>query len=511
VTLVEFFKKNPILETDVGKFDFVKNIDQGGNASVLRFKRKEHFFAIKFIPHNDEGKVRRFRDEFFAASQIPTHGNIVRCYHFDTKTINEQEMSLIVMKLYENNLNTLGDVTAFDLLEQEEKGWHLFKDLCVGLKHLHSHGIVHRDIKPQNIFYEQASNKFVIGDLGIAQFKDEIFAKEAETRPGERLANYKFSAPEQTDSRNEITAAADIYSLGQVMQWYFTGSTIRGLGRPSFAAALQTDHRSIIDAVVTKALQHDPKRRFQSIDEIFTLIENIKTPKRDIWTQLHALDDTIRRTFPEIKTTLKISDQGRIREFLTSFQSSCDSNEFGYMMDDGGDGHFEGVTELPEDRWLLNDMTELTDVVLLLHRDDKAIYKNFFILLFGPDSLFDFTDRFGGQISRGSTEGWTKDLAALVDNSFYVNPDETRNGYYRAEGQTIPVTSSRFKDRFRHLVQSAVMVVPNGTATAVMQDRQPSIDLIESTVKNRQIVDSNLDIYLTATRGQVSREITDWL
>jgi len=351
----------------------------------------------------------------------------------------------------------------------------------------------------------------VIGDLGIAHFKDEIFAKEAETRPGERLANYKFSAPEQTDSSNKITPAADIYSLGQVMQWYFTGSTIRGLGRPSFATGSRTDHASIIDAVVAKALQHDPKNRFQSIDEIITFIKDIETPKRDMWVQLHALDETIRRVFPEIRTTLAIKDHKRIREFLTCFQRSCDPKEFWYMMDDGGDGNFVSLTELPDGRWLLNEITELVNVELLLHRDNNYPYKNFFIMLFGPDTPFAFSDREGRQVLRKSTHGWTIDQAVLVDDSFYVDPDETRNGYYREEGETVQVNRVRFKDRIRHLVQSAVMVVPNDTATAIMINRQPSIDLIQSTMTNRQITDTDLRAYLNATRGEVSQEIKKWM
>ncbi len=513
MTLVEFFKSNPTLETDVGKFDFVRNIDQGGNASVLRFKRDEHPFAIKFIPHNNNGKIQRFRDEFFAASQIPTHKNIVRCYHFDTKTINGQEMSLIVMKLYESSLHALGNITTLNPLEREEKGWHLFMDLCAGLEHLHSHHIVHRDVKPQNIFYEASSNKFVIGDLGIAHFKDDVFAKEALTKPSDRLANYLFSAPEQADSRSEITPAADIYSLGQVMQWYYAGKTIRGLGRRSFATSAPTYHTSIIDTFVSKALQDDPKKRFQSVDEITAFVKDIVTPKRDIWKQLHLFDDIIRRTFPEIRNTLTVSDQTRIREFLNSFQSSCEPREFWYMMNGGGDGHFESLVEMGEGegRWLLNGTTELTQPELLLHRDDDYPYRNFFILLFGPDTPFAYTDRGGKQFARESIEGRMKDYAVLVDDAFYVNPDETRNGYYREGVETIRVDASRFKDRVRHLSRWAVMVVPNDTATAIMTNRQPSVDLIQSAVTNGEITDIALNAYLKATHGEVSREITKWM
>ena len=72
-SLVQHFKKNPVLDTDIGAFEYVSDLGQGGNASVLKFKRGEHDFAIKFIPHGDEGKLRRFRDEIFCAAQIPAH------------------------------------------------------------------------------------------------------------------------------------------------------------------------------------------------------------------------------------------------------------------------------------------------------------------------------------------------------------------------------------------------------------------------------------------------------
>ena len=86
-SLVQFFKKSPVLNTDIGMFEFVSDLGRGGNAQVLKFKRGEHEFAIKFIAHGEEGKLQRFRDEFFGASKIPTHKNIVITYHFDTSTL----------------------------------------------------------------------------------------------------------------------------------------------------------------------------------------------------------------------------------------------------------------------------------------------------------------------------------------------------------------------------------------------------------------------------------------
>jgi serine/threonine protein kinase len=510
LSLAGYFKKNSLLQTDVGNFEYLKNVGQGGNAHVLQFSHGQHIFAVKFIAHGDERKLSRFRDEFFAASQIPMHKNIVRCYHFDTKRIDEEEMSLIIMKLYDNSLAGLGDISADNSEDREEKGWALFMNICDGLRHLHTHHIIHRDIKPQNIFYDAAERSFVIGDLGIAHFKDEIFAKEAHTKPGERLANYLFSAPEQVDSRNTITEAADIYSFGQVMQWYFTGKTIRGLGRPSFATKSRTDRVSVIDAFVGKAIQDDPRNRFQTIAEIAAFVKGALTKRRDIWKELHAFDDTIRRIFPEIRRVLAVTDRRQIREFLTAFQMACDPGEFWFMMDNEGDGHFKSLVELDEERWLFNGTTEMNNVTLHVYRDD-SVYRNFFVLTFGPDSPFAFSDRQGTQFYRAVDSTWATDAATLVDGAFYVDERQVRNGYYRDGGETIKVDRNRFQDRIRHLTSAAVMIVPNGTPPAFMQDRRPSGDFIKSVSLYREIKDEALKTYHRATREHYGSDITDHL
>lgn len=509
-SLVQHFKNNPILDTDIGVFEYVSDLGQGGNASVLKFKRGEHDFAIKFIPHGDEGKLRRFRDEFFCAAQIPTHKNIARSYHFDTRTLNDTKYSLIVMKAYGSTLSKRGPITDKAMPEKKEHSWRLFLDLCKGLHHLHSHHIVHRDIKPQNIFYDEKADAFVIGDLGIAHFKVEAFAKEARTKPAERLANYLFSAPEQADSKALVTEAADIYSLGQVMQWYLTGATVRGQGRTSFSEGSQQETLSILDAFTRKALRDKPTERFQSLSEVADFVKQSKKPVRDPWIKIHAFDRVIRKSFPNIRKTLTVTNHAEINAFLTTFQSECDPNDFWYMMADSGDGHFESLEPMSGKSWLLNGMTEMSVSKLLVHLDDSYPYKDFFILLFGPDKRFAYSTSEGKRVRRKPNTGWNQDLATLVDDKFYIDPYETKNGFYRIGNETLAVSRERFKDRRRYLVPFGMMVVPTQTASASMTDREPTAEMIQAAIQSKNLNEQDLQRYLNATRGHHSREITMW-
>lgn len=509
-SLVQYFKKNPVLDTDIGAFEYVSDLGQGGNASVLKFKRGEHEFAIKFIPHGDEGKLRRFRDEFFCAAQIPTHKNIARSYHFDTRTLEDTAYSLIVMKAYDSTLSKRGPITDKAVPEQKEHAWRLFIDLFNGLHHLHSHHIIHRDVKPQNIFYDEKVEAFVIGDLGIAHFKFDAFAKEARTKPAERLANYLFSAPEQADSRAPVTEAADIYSLGQVMQWYLTGATVRGQGRTSFSEGPQQEKLSILDAFTRKALRDKAAERFQSLNEVADFVKKAKTPARDPWVKINAFDRVIRQSFPKIGKTLAVTNHAEINTFLTTFQRECDPNDFWYMMADSKDGHFESLEHMSGKSWLLNGITEMSVTKLLVHRDDGYPYKDFFILLFGADKRFSYSTSEGKRVKRKLNTGWNQDHATLVDDKFYIDPDETKNGFYRIDNETLPVSLERFKDRHRYLVPFGLMVIPTQTASASMTDREPTAEMIQAAIQAKNLNEQDLRRYLDATRSHHSTEITRW-
>lgn len=509
-SLIQYFKKSSVLETDIGPFEYVSDLGQGGNASVLKFKRGKHEFAIKFIAHGEDGKLRRFRDEFFGAVQIPTHKNVVKSYHFDTRIFNGCEYSLIVMKAYNSTLNKRGPITEGDVPEQREQAWQLFCDLCSGLQHLHIHHIIHRDIKPQNIFYDEEAETFVIGDLGIAHFKDDEFAREAHTKPGERLANYLFSAPEQADSKTKVTEAADIYSLGQVLQWFITGATVRGQGRTSFSGNSPQEKLSILDAFTSRALRNNPAERFQSINEVTDFVETVMKPVSDPWVKVHAFDRVIRRTFPQISKTLAVTDHSEINIFLTNFQNDCDPSEFWYIKASGGDGQFESLEHIGEKLWLLNDMTEVSVNQLLIYRNDGHPYKDFFILLFSPEEQFEYSTHEGRRVERNPSMGWYYDLATLVDDKFYIDPNETKNGFYRMANETVAVSRERFKDRQRYLVPYGLMVVPTQTASASMTDREPTVKLIKAAIRDKNLSEQDLRCYLDATRDHHSVEITKW-
>jgi hypothetical protein len=175
---------------------------------------------------------------------------------------------------------------------------------------------------------------------------------------------------------------------------------------------------------------------------------------------------------------------------------------------DGGDNTLKGIKHLDECKWLFNEEIEMTVKKLLVYRDDSHPYKNFFILLFGPDKRFEFSNRDGEVIKRKSTKGWEQDMAVLVDDRFYISPNDTTNGYYRETSGTVTVTPERFRDRYRYLVPYGVLVVPTETASAGMLDREPSSNLIHSAILERTLTDEALKIYLTATQPYHSPELT---
>jgi serine/threonine protein kinase len=145
--------------------------------------------------------------------------------------------------------------------------------ICEALQYAHNEGVLHRDIKPDNILLD-TRGRIKIADFGIAKLMAEAVAENPLTGSGASLGTPHYMAPEQIEKPNSVDHRADIYSLGVVFYEMLTGEL--PLGR--FAAPSETsgiDPR--LDDVVFQTLEKQPERRPQSADEVRTRVENISS------------------------------------------------------------------------------------------------------------------------------------------------------------------------------------------------------------------------------------------
>jgi serine/threonine protein kinase len=503
VNLVSYFKSNK-LNTGVGDFEFVKQLGQGGNATVYSFKKCDTLFAIKFIEQLDANKIARFVDEFFCSAQIDTHINIARSYHLDSVEVQGKTFSLIVMKQYEKALSRATKIADSSDEEKAKKGWKILRDLVGGLAHLHQNGIIHRDIKPENIFIDNGST-LVIGDLGIAHFSED-FDREAKTKAGERLSNRLFSAPEQEVKDCKPHPRMDIYALGQVLCWYLYGSPVRGAGRTKYSG--NNPELQLLDAIIERCIQHHPENRFQSISDISDFEAKSKIPYRDIFERLHDLDSAFRSSLPNMRDFYVTSNTVEINRFLTNFSNSCQMDEFWYITSTGGDMTLSGFSQITEGRWLLHNHYELKIEKLVCYKN-SSLHKSLFILITAADIPFTLVDFEGNEVQRSIPLNWKTDYTALYDGK-YMNPDRFQSGYFEHKEQVLPVEQSKYSERERVLHPDAFMIVPDrtGPSRVTWTDNR---DLLTKIAEERTITKEELFSYLHKCAPFTDPKITQWL
>lgn len=133
---------------------------------------------------------------------------------------------------------------------------------CVDAAHLK--GVTHRDMKPENVLYDAAERALVVTDFGVAHFEDEERFTVVETRPGTRLANFQYAAPEQRDRNAKVDQRADIYALGLILNEMFTGVFPHGTGYQTVAVV--APDFAFVDELVAAMIRQQPGDRPASID-----------------------------------------------------------------------------------------------------------------------------------------------------------------------------------------------------------------------------------------------------
>lgn len=269
------------LDNPLGKFIIGGVLGEGGTSVVKRARldggETSREYAIKFllvdITEHKSTDYKRFRQAYINLASVQHLGCCIPLMYFGEYETHDSgrdfKVPYIVMPVADC---TLGKHFTEDgpVKRHRAASYDEFKSVFIRLGEIiqliHDNGIIHRDIKPQNIFY--SSDKLYLGDFDISKFDKQINHIEARTQKGARLANINFSAPEQFDaSIGEICNASDWFAFAQVMIWLMTGSPIvKGLA----AVSLRSDDKRFrpYEILFEKLLQEKPNDRLASFSEI---------------------------------------------------------------------------------------------------------------------------------------------------------------------------------------------------------------------------------------------------
>ena len=264
------------------RYEILEVIGEGGMAIVYRAldHRLNRDVAVKIMRDEmaaDEEFRRRFCTESHAVAML-SHPNIVAVYDVS----HNDNVEYIVMELVDG-------ITLKQYMERKGVvAWkevvHFTKQISKALAHAHERGIIHRDIKPQNIMLLR-DGTIKVGDFGIAALENEVYENN-----GEAIGSIHYIAPEQ--ARGECPdARSDIYSLGVMMYEMltgglpFTGNTLGEIAVQHMNAKPVPPHEKNpeipleLERITLKAMSAELSERYQSANELLSDLEAfIHTP-----------------------------------------------------------------------------------------------------------------------------------------------------------------------------------------------------------------------------------------
>jgi TolB-like protein/Tfp pilus assembly protein PilF/predicted Ser/Thr protein kinase len=271
----------PVIAKDsliAGKYRVIEELGRGGMGVVYKAEdiRLKRTVALKFLPpeltHIPDVKERFMREAQAAAAL--DHPNICTVYEFD----ESEERSFISMAYIEGqSLRKKIDSGPPEL----EEALKIATQVAEGLQEAHKRGIVHRDVKSANIMVD-ARGQAKVMDFGLAR----TTGRSLLTREGTTMGTVSYMSPEQARGE-EVDHRTDIWSLGVVLYEVLTGELpFRGDHEQSIVYSILkekpkpiTDIKAgipvSIEQVVCRALEKDPDKRYQQIDELLDDLKSI--------------------------------------------------------------------------------------------------------------------------------------------------------------------------------------------------------------------------------------------
>lgn len=263
-----------------GRYEIHELIGVGGMAKVYRCNDTidDREVAIKILKDeylNNDEFIRRFKNESKAIAML-SHPNIVKVYD-----VSFGDMIQYIVMEYIDGITLKEYIEQQGIIEWKD-ALHLTTQILKALQHAHECGIVHRDIKPQNIMLLQ-DGTIKVTDFGIARFSD----KATRTMTDQAIGSVHYIAPEQ--ARGEITdGKTDIYSIGVMLYEMLTGR-LPFDGETAVSVALmqlQSTPKRLreinpgipigLEQITMKAMEKKPGDRYTSAAEMLSDIERFR-------------------------------------------------------------------------------------------------------------------------------------------------------------------------------------------------------------------------------------------
>ena len=286
-----------------GRYELTELVGEGGMADVYRAVDvlDNRAVAVKILKQEyseSEEFQRRFRDESKAIAMM-SHPNIVKIYDMGFS----DKMQYIVMEFIDG-------ITLKDYIDSEHVlNWkdavHFVIQILRALQHAHSRGIVHRDIKPQNIML-LTDGTIKVMDFGIAKFARE----ESRTATDQAIGTVHYISPEQ--ARGDVTdAKSDLYSVGVMFYEMLTGRKPFDTDNPVSIAVMHMQNVAVrprdinpnipsgLEEIIMHAMEKDASKRYQTAADMIRDIEAFKQNNQIIFGYYNAPEPTQYFTPPE--------------------------------------------------------------------------------------------------------------------------------------------------------------------------------------------------------------------
>jgi hypothetical protein len=295
--------KNPVLK--IGKYDVLEKIGQGAMGVVYRARDPlmERIVAVKTMSTDldaaPEMRARFFR-EARSAGQL-SHKNIITIFE-----LGEEDRRAYMVMEYVEGEDLKNRMARGERLSLEDK-LRLVSELAEGLAHAHQKKVIHRDIKPGNI-YITASGTVKILDFGLAHV-----ASSDITKTGSVLGTPNYMSPEQVRG-DKVDHRSDLFSTGALFYELLTGR--KPFSTPTLHATLlkilEEDPEPVehlepslpaeLSSIVKRCLAKDPAERYQHADE---LVKDLERIRKALGERLTRLQDEAREAVNRLDVFIK--------------------------------------------------------------------------------------------------------------------------------------------------------------------------------------------------------------